>query len=105
MTNDELTKLRYEEARIEVAALLVEGLGGGHVDRRHGAQVHREQTGKQFLQGKSRGGFADAFGYVPKDDNSPKTMKDLFEKAQKNAADNKAKSDEKKAEEEKREPK
>jgi hypothetical protein len=50
-------------------------------------------------------GFADAFGYVPKDDNSPKTMKELFEKAQKNAAENKAKADEKRAEEEKRKPK
>ena len=40
-------------------------------------------------------GFADAFGYVPKDDNSPKTMKELFEKAQKTAAENKAKAEEK----------
>jgi hypothetical protein len=40
-------------------------------------------------------GFADAFGYVPKDDNSPKTMKKLFEDAQKAAAESKAKAEEK----------
>jgi hypothetical protein len=40
-------------------------------------------------------GFADAFGYVPKDDNSPKTMKKLFEDAQKASAENKAKAEEK----------